>query len=107
MTPSVPTIPAEQAKEIRRLSHDLSNALEIIVQANYLLSEMCIRDSPISIDYQAFTDQSSSAPVLERVQQIKTRTHDIQIAVGVDRLDYTKGIPERLKACLLYTSRCV
>jgi light-regulated signal transduction histidine kinase (bacteriophytochrome) len=38
MTPSVPTIPAEQAKEIRRLSHDLSNALEIIVQANYLLS---------------------------------------------------------------------
>jgi trehalose 6-phosphate synthase len=53
---------------------------------------------PISIDYQAFTDQSSSAPVLERVQQIKTRTHDIQIAVGVDRLDYTKGIPERLKA---------
>jgi hypothetical protein len=38
MTPSVPTIPAEQAKEIRRLSHDLSNALEIIVQANYLLN---------------------------------------------------------------------
>jgi hypothetical protein len=38
MTPeNSPTIPAEQAKEIRRLSHDLSNALEIIVQANYLL----------------------------------------------------------------------
>ena len=37
MTPNPPTIPAEQAKEIRRLSHDLSNALEIIVQANYLL----------------------------------------------------------------------
>lgn len=38
MPPSVPTIPAELAKEIRRLSHDLSNALEIIVQANYLLN---------------------------------------------------------------------
>ena len=37
MTPNPPAIPAEQAKEIRRLSHDLSNALEIIVQANYLL----------------------------------------------------------------------
>jgi hypothetical protein len=37
MTPNPPSIPAEQAKEIRRLSHDLSNALEIIVQANYLL----------------------------------------------------------------------
>ena len=40
MTPKPPTIPADQAKEIRRLSHDLSNALEIIVQANYLLNAM-------------------------------------------------------------------
>jgi hypothetical protein len=40
MTPNPPNIPAEQAKEIRRLSHDLSNALEIIVQANYLLGAM-------------------------------------------------------------------
>ena len=38
MTANPPSIPAEQAKEIRRLSHDLSNALEIIVQANYLLN---------------------------------------------------------------------
>ena len=40
MTPNAPSIPPEQAKEIRRLSHDLSNALEIIVQANYLLNAM-------------------------------------------------------------------
>jgi len=31
-------IPEEQALEIRRLAHELSNALEIIVQTNYLLS---------------------------------------------------------------------
>ncbi|HEV2275144.1 MAG TPA: hypothetical protein VGR96_13320 [Acidobacteriaceae bacterium] len=30
-------IPSEQAAQIRRFSHDLSNALEIVVQANYLL----------------------------------------------------------------------
>ncbi len=40
MTPNESPIPVEQAKEIRRLSHDLSNALEIIVQANYLLNAM-------------------------------------------------------------------
>ncbi len=40
MTPNPAPIPADQAKEIRRLSHDLSNALEIIVQANYLLNAM-------------------------------------------------------------------
>jgi hypothetical protein len=32
-------IPAELAKELRTLAHDLSNALEIIVQATYLISE--------------------------------------------------------------------
>ena len=31
-------IPEEMALEIRRLAHDLSNALEIIVQTSYLLS---------------------------------------------------------------------
>ena len=39
--PGVPgpeMIPEELALEIRRLAHDLSNALEIIVQTSYLLS---------------------------------------------------------------------
>ena len=31
-------IPEDLALEIRRLAHDLSNALEIIVQTSYLLS---------------------------------------------------------------------
>lgn len=31
------TIPGCHAAEIRRLVHDLSNALEIVVQTNYLL----------------------------------------------------------------------
>src|ERR1700723_4060324 len=53
---------------------------------------------PISIDFRSFSEQSESAPVVERAKQIKAKTHDIQITVGVDRLDYTKGIPERLKA---------
>jgi hypothetical protein len=39
-TPPVPgtTIPAEISGEIRRLMHDLSNALEIVLQAGYLLT---------------------------------------------------------------------
>ncbi len=53
---------------------------------------------PISIDFRNFAEHSASPAVLERVQQIKANTHDIQMTVGVDRLDYTKGIPERLKA---------
>src|SRR5579875_2457524 len=36
-TPGPRPIPEEQAKEIRRLSHDLSNALEIVLQTSFLL----------------------------------------------------------------------
>jgi hypothetical protein len=32
-------IPAELAKELRALAHDLSNALETIVQGTYLISQ--------------------------------------------------------------------
>ncbi|MGA7291419.1 MAG: hypothetical protein WBW53_13055 [Terriglobales bacterium] len=32
-------IPAELAKELRRLAHDLSNSLETIVQATYLIAQ--------------------------------------------------------------------
>jgi hypothetical protein len=35
---STEMIPEDLALEIRRLAHDLSNALEIIVQTSYLLS---------------------------------------------------------------------
>jgi hypothetical protein len=44
------SIPQEQATEIRRLAHDLSNALEIIVQANYLLST-----APLDTDAKQWT----------------------------------------------------
>ena len=37
-------IPEELAVEIRRLAHDLSNALEIIVQTSYLLGTVELKD---------------------------------------------------------------
>ncbi|MGC2619049.1 MAG: hypothetical protein WA414_08425 [Acidobacteriaceae bacterium] len=39
-----PPIPEEQAKEIRRLSHDLSNALEIVLQTSFLLGMVPLDD---------------------------------------------------------------
>ena len=37
-------IPEELAIEIRKMAHDLSNALEIIVQTSYLLSTADLKD---------------------------------------------------------------
>ena len=38
------TIPEDLAVEVRRLAHDLSNALEIIVQTSYLLSTVELKE---------------------------------------------------------------
>ena len=46
LTPEA-TIPEDLALEIRKLAHDLSNALEIVVQTGYLLSTADLK-SPAS-----------------------------------------------------------
>jgi hypothetical protein len=42
---SAEMIPEDLALEIRRMAHDLSNALEIIVQTSYLLSTTELKDT--------------------------------------------------------------
>jgi trehalose 6-phosphate synthase/phosphatase len=51
---------------------------------------------PISIDYRAVNAQAQSAPVVKRLKELKKELGDRAVVLGVDRLDYTKGIPERL-----------
>ncbi len=41
---STAVIPEDLAREIRRIAHDLSNSLEIIVQTSYLLSMADLKD---------------------------------------------------------------
>jgi trehalose 6-phosphate synthase len=53
---------------------------------------------PISIDYNAFEKQASSREVSRRTANLNRLHADRQILLGVDRLDYTKGIPARFEA---------
>jgi trehalose 6-phosphate synthase len=54
---------------------------------------------PISIDTKAFDDLASSPDVLDRAAQIRRELGGPdKIILGVDRLDYTKGIGVRLRA---------
>jgi trehalose 6-phosphate synthase len=53
---------------------------------------------PIGIDYAAFHDAAASEEVTERAAALRGKIGDYDLVVGVDRLDYTKGIPERLLA---------
>ncbi len=53
---------------------------------------------PIGIDFEEFADSAASDQVTARAESIKRDLSGGRIVLGVDRLDYTKGIPERLAA---------
>jgi alpha,alpha-trehalose-phosphate synthase [UDP-forming] len=53
---------------------------------------------PISMDFRAFAAEAMEAEVIARVAEIQGHVKDGPVILGVDRLDYTKGIPERLLA---------
>lgn len=54
---------------------------------------------PVSIDFKRFETLASDPDVLKRADRFRQRLgHDRKIILGVDRLDYTKGIDVRLKA---------
>jgi trehalose 6-phosphate synthase/phosphatase len=53
---------------------------------------------PISIDYEAFNRLAASDEVAKKAWLIHETLPNRKLVLGVDRLDYTKGIPERLEA---------
>ena len=51
---------------------------------------------PIGIDFDSFENGAKSEAVAQRSQQLRASFPDCQLILGSDRLDYSKGIPERL-----------
>lgn len=46
METTTPRIPAEINTQLRSLAHDLSNSIETIMQASYLLAQCKLEESP-------------------------------------------------------------
>ncbi|EER11216.1 conserved hypothetical protein [Perkinsus marinus ATCC 50983] len=53
---------------------------------------------PIGIDPAPFKSLSESVTVAARVASLKEQWGDRKVILGIDRLDYIKGIPHKLKA---------
>jgi trehalose 6-phosphate synthase len=58
----------------------------------------CIGTFPISIAFDEFANHAASRTVEAETMQLRRELSNNFIVLGVDRMDYTKGIPERLKA---------
>jgi trehalose 6-phosphate synthase len=59
-----------------------------------------VESFPISVDFDAISEQASTEDVEKEMENL-SRELDLEgkiLGVGMDRMDYTKGIPERLMA---------
>jgi trehalose 6-phosphate synthase len=60
-----------------------------------------VRPFPISVDFDGISQHSAGDSVVAEAARLRRRHNlkpDQLIAIGVDRIDYTKGIPERFRA---------
>ncbi len=53
---------------------------------------------PMGIDYDKYAEASSHPDTLDREVRYRTSIGNSSIILSIDRLDYSKGIPQRLKA---------
>src|SRR5690606_10486396 len=54
---------------------------------------------PISIDAHGFAELAASEPIVERAAEIRRDLENPRtVFLGVDRLDYTKGLKQRIRA---------
>jgi trehalose 6-phosphate synthase/phosphatase len=60
--------------------------------------EACVGAFPISIDYDHFVNLAGSESADQEVRRLWQRFEGRHLILGVDRLDYTKGIPHRIRA---------
>ena len=60
---------------------------------------------PMGIDYQRYAEAADSAAAQEYVQQYREALREVRVILSIDRLDYTKGIAQRLRAFELLLQR--
>jgi len=92
---------------VRRLLRDailkkVGNRLSIVRQSN----ETIIGTFPIGIDFEDFNKLANDPSVATRARAIRNEIGTPYLILGVDRLDYTKGILERVKGFSTLLERC-
>jgi trehalose 6-phosphate synthase/phosphatase len=60
---------------------------------------------PLGVDLERFSKALELKEVKQRLEELKEETQGRKIILSVDRLDFTKGIPERLRAYELFLEK--
>ncbi|MFX1239121.1 MAG: bifunctional alpha,alpha-trehalose-phosphate synthase (UDP-forming)/trehalose-phosphatase, partial [Promethearchaeota archaeon] len=84
--------------------HFKSSVLRILgpeVEMNKILfkdREINVDSFAMGIDYKKFSNAAKSLKTKEQVEKIRKELGDVKILLSVDRMDYSKGILQRLEA---------
>jgi len=60
---------------------------------------------PMGIDYQKYADSAAAPDTIAQEVLFRTSLQGKRVILSIDRLDYSKGIPQRLKAFELFLER--
>ncbi|MEW6771291.1 MAG: bifunctional alpha,alpha-trehalose-phosphate synthase (UDP-forming)/trehalose-phosphatase [Bacillota bacterium] len=82
---------------LRLLGHD--HKLGEIITGNRVVKVDCF---PMGIDYDRFSKASDAAEVQNEIRSLRQQLGNTRVILSIDRLDYTKGIPQRLEAFDLF-----
>lgn len=74
-------------------------------QINTVQRKVMVDAFPMGIDYNRFNQANGNTYVHKETMRIRKRLGDRKIIVSIDRLDYTKGITERLEAFDLFLEK--
>lgn len=84
--------------------HFISSVRRLLGHENSLgyidvgLRTVKVSSFPISIDFEYFSEAAHSEEVMKERESIRKRVGDRRIIMSIDRMDYTKGIPQRIRA---------
>lgn len=92
------------AETLLNIGHvDTRRSIAAVATANRQIN---VGNFGISIDFDAFDQQARVPSVVARAQELRHDIPDGKLILGIDRLDYSKGIPERLYAFEQALERC-
>lgn len=60
---------------------------------------------PMGIDYKKFSGAERDSKVQKEIRRIRDKIGERKVILSIDRLDYTKGIPERLEVFDMFLDR--
>ncbi len=91
----------QTAEDRRSFENYLRHELDVTVQSDAIISEWGrtqLATFPVGIDVDVFAARARGAMERPDVSQLRTRLRGSKLVLGVDRLDYSKGLTARLRA---------